>query len=68
MITYKERQKNKKYYVLLEDKDVKGVFGNLKKVCDFMIGKKFPSYWTLVRKDFDKFEYGNYSLQVVKNK
>lgn len=56
-----------KYYVLLENSDVKGVFGSLKKLCESMRGKKFPSYWTLVRKDFDRFDYGNYSLQVVKS-
>jgi len=58
---------DKKYYVLLEEKDVLGVFGSLKRLCDYMKGKKFPSYWTLTRKDFDKFEYGKYSLQVVKH-
>ncbi len=48
--------------------DVLGVFTTLKKACDFMKEKKFPSYWTLVRKDFDKFDYNNYSLQIVKHK
>lgn len=67
MRTYQERQEAKKYYVLLEDKDVLGVFGSLKSVCEY-IGDKFPSYWTLVRKKTNKFEYGNYSLQIVKPK
>ena len=65
MRTYQERQEAKKYYVLLENKDVLGVFGSLRSVCAHM-GKKFPSYWTLVRKKTNKFEIGNYSLQIVK--
>ena len=68
MKTYQERIESKKYYVVLEDKTVLGVFGCLKRACDFMKGKKFPSYWTLVRKDFVKFDYGNYSLQILKHK
>ena len=66
-VPYSDRMESKKYYVLLEDKDVLGVFGSLRKVCEYM-GKKFPSYWTLVRKDFDKFEYKNYSLQIIKHR
>jgi len=65
--TYKKEQQTRKHYVLLNDRDVMGVFSTLKKVCEFMSGENFPSYWTLVRKDFDKFEYGNYSLQIIKN-
>lgn len=56
-----------KYYVLLDGKTVLGVFNTLRKACDFMKGKKFPSYWTLVRKDFDRFDFGNYSLQLIKH-
>ena len=67
MKTYKERLENKKYYVLLENKDVLGVFGCLKGACEFMDGKNFPSYWTLVRQKKNKFEYGNYTLQVIKH-
>lgn len=68
MKTYKERIESKKYYVLLEGKTVLGVFGCLKRTCNFMKGKKFPSYWTLVRKNFNKLEYNNYSLQIIKHK
>jgi hypothetical protein len=67
-ISYSDRMATKKYYVLLEDKDVLGVFSTLRKACEFMTGKKFPSYWTLVRKKTNKFEIGNYSLQIVKPK
>lgn len=66
--SYKQEQQTRKHFVLLENRDVLGVFSTLKKVCEFMDGKKFPSYWTLVRKDFDKFDFGSYSLQVIKNK
>ena len=52
MTTYKEQQENKQYYVLLKDREVLGTFGNLKKVCEFMEGKDFYSYHTLVRKEF----------------
>lgn len=69
MKTYEQRMESKKYYVLLEEKDVLGVFGSLKRLCDSMKDKKFPSYWTLVRKDLSgRFDYGNYSLQIVKHK
>jgi hypothetical protein len=60
--------KDKNYYVLLKETDVLGVFGSLKRLCDTMKGKDFPSYWTLIRKDFNRYDYGNYSLQVVKSK
>ena len=67
--TYKKEQETKKHYVLLRDRDVLGVFSTLSKVCNFMEGEKFPSYWTLTRKDFNKpLEFESYSLQLVKNK
>lgn len=65
--TYKKEQETKKHYVLLEDRIVIGVFSTLTKVCNFMEGKKFPSYWTLTRKEFNKpEEFGKYSLQLIK--
>lgn len=67
-VSYSKRMATKKHYVLLEDKIVLGVFTTLSKVCKFMEGKDFPSYWTLTRKDFKQpQEYGNYSIQLVKN-
>ena len=67
MATYKEQIENKMSYVLLEDCDVLGTFGNLKKVCEFMDGKDFPSYWTLVRKkDYPLTENG-YKIYKVKH-
>lgn len=65
MTTYKEQQKNKKYYVLLKDGVPLGTFGNLKKVAEFMAGKDFPSYWTLVRKKENPIKSGNYSIYKV---
>ena len=44
MPTYKERQENLEYFVLLDGDNVLGTFGNLKKVCDFLDGKDFYSY------------------------
>ena len=66
MVTYKERKQNTKVYVLLEGNTVLGVFGNLKKVCDFMEGRDFPSYWTLTRKSENRIDYKNYTLQRVR--
>lgn len=66
MTTYQERKENTKVWVLIEGNTVLGAFGNLKKVCDFMDGKEFPSYWTLTRKKEDKIEAGNYDLHKVK--
>lgn len=66
MSTYKERMKDKMYWVLLDGNTVLGVFGNLKKLCDHMIDKDFPSYWTLTRKKSNKFDYKGYSVQKVK--
>lgn len=66
MSTYKETIERKKYYVILEKNDVKGVFGNLKRACEFMQGKDFPSYWTLVRKKMNRFDYKEYSLQIIR--
>ncbi|MBO0323443.1 hypothetical protein J0X14_14135 [Muricauda sp. CAU 1633] len=65
MATYKEQQKDKKYYVLIEDGVPLGTFGNLKKVVEFMVGKEFPSYWTLVRKDENPIHINQYSIYKV---
>ncbi|SDR65825.1 hypothetical protein SAMN04488552_0199 [Christiangramia echinicola] len=66
MTTYKEQQKKKQYYVLLENCTVQATFGNLKKVCEFMNGKEFYSYHTLVRKEFP-VSYKDYKLFKVKH-
>ena len=67
MITYKERIQNKTNYVLIENDIVLGTFGNLKKITDFMKGKDFPSYWTLVRKKDYPIEFDNYKIFKVKH-
>lgn len=66
MSTYKEQKEKIRIWILLEGNTVLGAFGNLKKVCSYMEGKEFPSYWTLARKKEDKIEAGNYVLQKVK--
>jgi len=67
MKTYQERKESKKCFVLLKNKDVLGVFGSLKSVCDYM-GSRLPSYWTLVRKKTNKYEFkdNDYTIHVVK--
>ncbi|RIV73186.1 hypothetical protein [Flagellimonas aequoris] len=65
MATYKEQQKGKKYFVLIEDGVPLGTFGNLKKVVEFMDGKDFPSYWTLVRYKVYPIVHGNYKIYKV---
>ncbi|MBV7268694.1 hypothetical protein [Winogradskyella luteola] len=67
MTTYKEQQENKMSYVLLKDCEVLGTFGNLRKVCDFMEGKDFPSYWTLVRKKENPLVIEDYKIHKVKH-
>ena len=67
MSTYKEQQENKMSYVLLKDCEVLGTFGNLRKVCDFMDGKDFPSYWTLVRKKEEIIKYDDFQIWKVKH-
>lgn len=67
MATYKEQQKDKKYYVLIEDGVPLGTFGNLKKVVEFMDGKEFPSYWTLVRKIEYPITIGTFVIYKVKH-
>tara|TARA_R100000935_G_scaffold13736_5_gene27654 strand:+ start:81770 stop:81976 length:207 start_codon:yes stop_codon:yes gene_type:complete len=67
MTTYKERQENLEYFVLLEYCNVLGTFGNLKKVCDFLDGKDFYSYNTIVRKKTYPVTYKNYKVFKVKH-
>ncbi len=67
MATYKEQQKGKQYYVLLEDGIPIGTFGNLKKITDLMDGKDFPSYWTLIRKSEYPLIHGSYAIYKVKH-
>ncbi|GAB5474061.1 MAG: hypothetical protein Mars2KO_21600 [Maribacter sp.] len=67
MVTYKERKKNLKNYVLLKDGVPLGTFGNLKKITEFMEGQDFPSYWTLVRKGENPIEFGDFSIYKVKH-
>jgi len=67
MTTYKERQENLEYYVLLENCDVLGTFGNLKKVCEFLDGKDFYSYNTIVRKKNYPVTYKDYKVFKVKH-
>lgn len=62
MTTYKERIKNLEHYVLLENSDVLGTFGNLKTLCDFLDGKDFYSYNTIVRKKTYPVTYKNYKV------
>ncbi len=67
MPTYKERQENLEYFVLLDGDNVLGTFGNLKKVCDFLDGKDFYSYNTIVRKKTYPVIYKNYKVFKVKH-
>ena len=67
MVTYKEQQKNKKYFVLLKDGVPLGTFGNLKKITEFVKDDNFPSYWTLVRKNENPLKHGEYLIYKVKH-
>ena len=67
MVTYKERIQNKTNYVLIENDVVLGTFGNLKKISDFMDGKEFPSYWTLVRKKDNPILFSEYKIFKVRH-
>lgn len=67
MTTYKEQQKDRTNFVLLEDGNVLGTFGNLKKVCDFLQNKDFYSYNTVVRKKEFPIIYKDYSVWKVKH-
>ena len=67
MTTYKEQQKDRTNFVLLENGNVLGTFGNLKKVCDFLQKKDFYSYNTVVRKKDFPIIYKDYSVWKVKH-
>ena len=67
MTTYKERKEKLENFVLLEGDNVLGTFGNLKKVCDFLEGKDFYSYNTIVRKKSYPVAYKNYKVFKVKH-
>lgn len=67
MTTYKERKAKLENYVLVKDGVPLGTFGNLKKVVEFMDGKKFPSYWTLVRKSENPIILDNHVIYKVKH-
>lgn len=67
MTTYREQQKGRTNYVLLDEGKVLGTFGNLKKVCEFLQNKDFYSYNTVVRKKEFPIEYKNYSVWKVKH-
>jgi len=67
MVTYKERKENKHSFVLIKDGEVLGTFGNLRKITEFVKDEKFPSYWTLVRKDQYPIEFEDYRIFKVKH-
>jgi len=67
MATYKEQIKNRKSFVLQLNDSVVASFGNLKKVCNFMKGKDFPKYNTIVRKKEYPITHKNYTLYKVKH-
>ncbi len=67
MTTYKEQQKDRTNFVLLEDGNVLGTFGNLKKVCDYLQNKDFYSYNTIIRKKEYPVIYKDYSVWKVKH-
>lgn len=67
MVTYKERKKNLKNYVLLKDGVPLGTFGNLKKITEFMKDEDFPSYWTLVRKEENPILFKEFAIHKVKH-
>lgn len=67
MVTYKEQQKNKHHFVLLEKSVPLGTYGSLKKVVEFLKGKECPSYWTLVRKTEYPIEFLDYQVYKVKH-
>lgn len=62
MTTYKEQIKDRKTFVLQKGCVVLATFGNLKKVCEYMAEKKFPSYHTLVRKKDYPLTYNDYTI------
>ena len=67
MTTYQERKAKLENYVLVKGGIPLGTFSNLKKVVEFMDGKEFPSYWTLVRKKENPIIVRDYSIYKVKH-
>lgn len=67
MTTYREQQKDRTNFVLMEGSNVLGTFGNLKKVCEFLQNKDFYSYNTVVRKKEFPIIYKDYSVWKVKH-
>ena len=69
MNTYKEQQENKHNFVLMKDNNIIGTFGNLRKLCNFIVDESFPSYWTLVRKSEEDYPLntGDYTIFKVKH-
>lgn len=66
MVTYKERLKKRKYYVINKDNVTLGLWTGLKKLCEDMKEKdsSFPSYWTITRMDKSKpIDVGDYIIQ-----
>lgn len=67
MVTYKERKESQQNFVLIKDGVPLGTFGNLKKVVEFVDGKDFPSYWTLIRDKSYPKKCGDYIVHKVKH-
>ena len=65
MKTYKEQIRNRHNFVLSQNGTVLATFGNLRKVTKYMEGKKFKSYWTLVRKKEYPIPVFDYSINKV---
>lgn len=64
---YKDRINDLTNFVLLQNGNVIGTFGNLKKVADFLNGEQFCSYWTLARKKDFPVKCKNYTIFKVKH-
>lgn len=62
MNTYADRKKARRHWILLDKCDVVASFGSLKKICEYMEGKEFPSYWTLVREKEFPIVVGDYKI------
>jgi len=54
-------------FVLIKDDIVLGTFGNLKKITEFVEHEKFPSYWTLIRKEEYPIVFDSYKIFKVKH-
>lgn len=69
MVTYKDRMRNKKTFVLQKENEVIATFGNLKKACEYLEGQGFYSYNTVVRKDDKDYpiSYNGFVLFKVKH-